>query len=358
MSSFQVSFSAPQGRCARLGVAAVICLVFAGVLGRAGTGASAFADELPASAPADAPRAAHGDQPTLTLPGDSIVHLLGGATWAQHQGTFALEVSYEKVLTNYFSLEGAYDNEGHLQDHHRDSLAIEIFLQRRLLNDRLRLRVGAGPELYFDTKTSASAAGNTDAHGIGLLGTLAAELELAHGIFLEGRVNGSATQADFSSLQALFGLGYHLGPPDQPDADTPPGKYLLFALAGESIRNSFGSETGAAVMAGVERQDIVACLGASAAYLRLGNLNGRQGAAVQLTAQERFFDNRFAIGAGVGPYVFVDSANDSSDVRVAGLVGVRLGYAVLANVEVLVSLMREFGHQDYDVVLAGLGLRL
>lgn len=359
MSPFQISPAAEQDTGAVLGGYLVASLVLAGALALPGL-APALADERQPPAPADAAETTSElRRPIPTLRDDSILHVLGGGTWANHQSTFALEVSFEKVLTDFFSLEGVYDNEGHLKDHHRDSLAIQLFAQRRVLNDRVRLRVGLGPQLYFDTKVANTAEGNTDAHGIGLLASVAAELELVHGVFAEGRVNGSVDQADFASGQVLLGLGYHLGPPDQPDANTEQRHNLFFALGGQSIRNSFASERGTAVMVGVEREDILACVGASGSYLRLGSLNGRQGVALQLSAQQRFFDNRFIVGAGVGPYLYVDSANNNhSDIQVAGLVGARIGYAVIANVEVLVSLIREFGNQDYDVVLAGLGAKL
>jgi hypothetical protein len=286
------------------------------------------------------------------------LHFLFGATWANQQRSFAVVISFERRLCEYLSIEGAYMNEGHFEDHHRDSVAVQLFAQRRVLTQRVRLRVGVGPQLYFDTKTADNPEGSTDAHGIGLLGTVAAEVDLVHGVFAEARANGALDQNDFASGQALLGLGYHLGPPDPRDSAPDRSKYMLFALGGQSIRNSFGSERGTAVMAGLEREEIIAFLGARASYLRLGSLNDRQGLAAELSALERFFGRRLTLGATVGPFLYGDRANDGhKQIGVTGLVGVKVGWRVFPDLDALVCLMREFGNQDYDLILAGLGGR-
>jgi hypothetical protein len=286
------------------------------------------------------------------------LHVLFGATWANQDISSAIEVSFERRLSDYFSLEGAYINEGHFQDHHRDSVAIQLFAQRRVLNDRIRLRVGVGPQLYFDTRSANNPEGSTDAHGIGLLGTMGAELELAHGLFLEARGNGALDQNDFASAQALFGLGYHLGPPDPRDTGPDQHKYMMFVLGGQSIRNSFASERGAAVMAGLEREQILGVVGVRASYLRLGSLNDRQGLATELSAVERFFEQRLRLAATLGSFLYGDTTSDGrKQFGVAGLVGAHAGWRVFPDLDVLVSAMREFGNQDYDLLLAGLGGR-
>jgi hypothetical protein len=286
------------------------------------------------------------------------LHVLFGGTLANQETTFALEVGFEKRLTEYFSIEGVYDNEGHLENHHRDSVAVQLFAQHRLMRQRVRLRLGVGPLLYFDTTTANNSDGSTDAHGVGLLATMAAEVDLVYGVFAEARVNGSLTQNDFASGQVLLGLGYHLGPPDREPTDSGRRQNAIFLLGGQSIRNSFHSERGAAVMAGLERQDIVAFLGASAAYLRLGSDNGRQGLAVELSATQRFFERRLSLGIGLGPFLYGDTTTTGhKDIGVAGLAGVNAGWAVVPAVDVVVSVMREFGNKDYDLILAGLRCR-
>src|SRR5262249_45717082 len=160
--------------------------------------------------------------------------------------------------------------------------------------------------------------------GIGLLGTIAAEVDLVYGVFAEARANGFVTQNDFTSGQVLLGLGYHLGPPDPTVIDSTPRHNAIFLLGGESIRNSFASERGAAVMAGLEREEIVACVGASASYLRLGSFNGRQGLAVEISAAQRFFERRLSLGAALGPFLYGDTTNNGhKEIGFAGLAGVK-----------------------------------
>ena len=187
---------------------------------------------------------------------------------------------------------------------------------------------------------------------------MAAEVDLIHGVFAEVRANGSVTQNDFTSGQVLLGLGYHLGTPDRAPPDAEQRRNTIFLLGGQSIRNSFHSERGAAVMAGIEREEIVWFVGASASYLRLGSFDGRQGMAAELSATQRFFDRRLSLGAALGPFLYGDTTNTGhKEIGFAGLAGVKIGWEVIPAVDLLVSLMREFGNKDYDLVLAGLGFR-
>ena len=284
---------------------------------------------------------------------DRNIHLLIGQTWEKDEETFAVEVSFERRLTDWLSLEAVYDNEGHVEGHHRDSVALQLFAQRRFWSERLRLRIGVGPQLYFDTQNSNNFTSDTDAHGVGVLGTVAAEVDLAHGIFAEARANGAVDQNDFSAGQVLLGLGYHLGPPE-PVAPPAAGWNLRFTLLGGlSVRNSLAEEKGAALMVGVGRDAIVSVVGASLSYLRLGSDDNRQGAALLISAEEHFFDNWLIIGAGVGPYLYSDSAGGSTEAGVAGLMGPKLACEIVAGIDAVVLLMREFGHRDYDLALGG-----
>src|SRR6185295_5590052 len=113
---------------------------------------SAGADDTGSRNLTDAVAARPSPTPTAAPIDDSTnLHVLFGGTWANQATTFALEVGFEKRLTDYLSIEGVYDNEGHLEDHHRDSVAVQLFAQHRLMRQRVRLRFGVGPLLYFDT---------------------------------------------------------------------------------------------------------------------------------------------------------------------------------------------------------------
>ncbi len=306
-----------------------------------------------AAEPAAPPPAAESGAGVSTISDDRNVHVLGGHTWTGDDDTFALEVGYEHRLTDWFSLEAVYDNEGHLEGHHRDSAALQLFAQRRFWGQRLRLRAGIGPQLFFDTQNSNNFTSDTDAHGVGILATVAAEVDLAHGIFAEARANGAFDQNDFSSGQVLLGLGYHLGPPE-PVAPAPPGWNLRFTLLGGlSIRNSLAEEKSAALMVGIGRDAIVSVVGASLSYLRLGSDDNRQGAALLISAEEHFFDNWLIIGGGAGPYLYSDSAGGSTEAGVAGVMGPKIGCEIVAGIDAVVLLMREFGNRDYDLVLGG-----
>jgi hypothetical protein len=126
------------------------------------------------------------------------LQLLGGAVHAQgsHRNSSNYQLSYEASLDRRerFAAGLTYLNEGHFSAHHRDGFAALLWGRWRPGDGRLRLSAGLGPYYYFDTAASGGRGGFHDAHGIGMLYSLAAAYDVWQRLFVEARANRTDSQ--------------------------------------------------------------------------------------------------------------------------------------------------------------------
>jgi hypothetical protein len=141
---------------------------------------------------------------------ESLIALAGLNDTDDHTArTYAWQIEYQQPLSPLFAASFAWLNEGHVPYHHRDGAAAQLWLGTPAWHD-LRVSVGLGPYVYFDTEAIDTARGYSDAHGIAGIATTSLEYELSRSWFLS--LNGSEIYAprNVSTYTVLFGVGYRL----------------------------------------------------------------------------------------------------------------------------------------------------
>ncbi|MGA7777215.1 MAG: hypothetical protein WCA85_05830 [Paraburkholderia sp.] len=136
-------------------------------------------------------------------------------------------------------------------------------------------------------------------------------------------------------------------------------------MAGATILNSLDSQT-AAAEAIEYRRGLTNYLDATLGYLHEGNgLSAqRDGATAQLWLTRAFFDDRLALGIGVGAYAAIhhDESGDNEgggDGILAGLVSISASYRLAQHWLARVTWNRVMTRdsRDTDVILGGVGYR-
>jgi hypothetical protein len=243
------------------------------------------------------------------------VAFLGGRTKVAgfEAPTFGLNYSYSHDIAPNLAAGFAYVNEGHVPGHHRDGVAVQLWLQGETAPG-LQLGIAAGPYQYFDTTRAESATGFQDAHGTGALySAMATWRGRGSRIFLRARIDRIEAQASPDSTQLLLGVGYRLDQDGSLRANSDgkswrrsnDGEVTLYA--GKTIVNSFESESAAA--RGAEyRHAFGPVLRGSIAWMKEGDarLIRRDGVLVQGWLEPSFNDDRWTMGVGYGAYFAVD----------------------------------------------------
>jgi len=287
---------------------------------------------------------------------------LGGALSApgSDQRTYTWALDYRHQLSEHIDLSAAWINEGHLPNHHRDGASAQIWARTTLLDPSFSVSAGVGPYGYFDTTTLSADAREIDAHGWGVIYSLAATWRAQGRWLLQLRANRIETQRSIDTTSVLFGLGYQLD--DLPAVE---GRPAIFSGIGErsdsevgvmlgiAVVNSFDSETSFAKS--IEyRRGLGRYLDWTIAWLNEGNsrLVRRNGVVTQLWLVRPVWDERATLEAGVGPYVIVDTYGGGDTAggyeRVAGLFSLGASYRLTARWRARVSWNRVFADNPYD----------
>jgi len=287
------------------------------------------------------------------------------------RSSYTWQVDYRQDFYRNFAGSISYINEGHLRAHHRDGTAFEAWARLPLFKDRIAISLGLGGYYYFDTQPLAN--GDTlNVHGTAPIYSASATAYLSNrwfGRILYNRISPSG-QIKVSTVTA--GLGFWFGQDKKPT----PGKlgdapeeysYMtdnqLTVFGGQSVVNTFLSQKSLAY-AGEYRRGLMPHLDwtASAIYEGDPKIIRRSGVATQLWAVNTFFNDRISVGAGVGPYVFLDhkhppDANHHYPASVAPLVS--LTFAVKLSdhwvMRLLFDRVTSSYNRDSDIFLAGLG---
>lgn len=310
--------------------------------------------------------AAAGSAQELSIFGGAMQN--GGST----EQSYAWALDYRHGLGENAALTFSWLNEGHARDHHRDGQSLQLWGRANVLERRLSLAAGAGPYRYYDTTRDAAGAGFSNAHGWGVVYSLAATYYTDSRFLYELRANRIVARDSFDTTSFVFGIGYQLDPPHSrgPLTDTAPrGRKTteneLTVFLGQTIVNSFQSERDAA-RALEYRRGLSRHIDWTVSWLNEGDprLVRRDGLVTQLWAVREAFGGRLAIGVGLGPYLTVDrhhepTTEQARDVRVSAIftasAAVRLGSRGFIRGSwnrVLTDYDR-----DTDIVLIGLGYR-
>ncbi|MHB1246182.1 MAG: hypothetical protein ACYCZH_07050 [Sulfuriferula sp.] len=302
--------------------------------------------------------------------GAQDLSLLAGGMRASgiHDTTYAWQLDYRQGLNENLAFTLSWLNEGHVLHHHRDGQSAQIWARTNLLDRRLSLAAGVGPYFFYDT--TGEGAGYMDKHGWGSISSLSATYYTKSGWIYEARANRVIAHTSINTTSMLFGIGYQLEHPSTPGVSVgdPPqtGKtttnQVTFFL-GQTIVNSFASQHDTA-RAIEYRHGVSPHFEWSLSWLNEGDarLIRRDGVIAQAWLVHGFFDNRFELGAGVGPYFSIDryrapQPGEASNITVSAIVTATAAVRVSPHVYLRTSWNRIAStyNRDTDVILMGLG---
>jgi hypothetical protein len=300
---------------------------------------------------------------------------LGGATDSDDHtaASYAWALEYRERLGDALDVSVGYLNEGHLPAHHRDGVMLELWGHTPLWHERLSLAFGAGPYTYFDTWTDPGAAvGYRDAHGVGVLASVALRYALSERWFALLEVHQVVAPGDVSTRSVLLGGGCRLdrvleafsrdagggaGGPD-PEAENAIGVFF-----GETVINGLNSDASNAFGAEYRRR-MARHLELSVSVLSDSDgVDGRhQAATAEGWLLQEFLAARLVVGIGFGaygawqPYRTVDGREAAS---VEGLGSLTVAWRFTRVLEARLVWHRGFtgDDQDRDIVTAGVGWR-
>lgn len=242
-------------------------------------------------------------------------------------------LAYHQGTGEHTMLSLTYLNEGHLPGHHRDGYAAQFWLRKNIMNRRLSLAAGIGPYAYFDT--NGSRAESFDAHGWGGILSMAATWYTDSRFLFQIRGNWIDAVHSFNTLSITGGIGYQLDAPETPgprrsapaEEQSPTGNELT-VQAGLAVLNRFQSvHTTAEALE--YRRGLTPHTDWTIGIRNEGPKNGleRYGVTSQLWLVRAFFNDRVALGAGVGPYFAYDGYRGTrGSTTLSALVGLTGSY--------------------------------
>lgn len=306
--------------------------------------------------------------------------LVGGQyTQSLHEKTYSYSIEYLQNFNDYVYGTFTWLNEGHVTNHHRDGYSPQLWLRWPGASRRFNLSVGVGPYRYYDT-TSLAAIGATDAHGWGVLGSVAAQWYFRNPWVMELRYNYAHTTTSITTHTALIGFGYQFDSSSTPGPVwntqrygfyPPDQRFELAVMAGGTVVNNFNSPRGVAWGAEL-RYRVTPYIDAIGTYLDEGDARvvKRKGVAGQLGIKREFLNHHADVGVAGGFYFARDRDYISPETQVLGLIRTRT--QVLGLLTMTVTYRMESGFRlraywyrtlttngrDTDVVMLGAGWAL
>ncbi|MCX6950841.1 MAG: hypothetical protein NTV51_01445 [Verrucomicrobia bacterium] len=308
------------------------------------------------------------------LPAQELT-FLGGVMKPSSLGEsgYAWQVDYQQNFYRNFSGSIAYINEGHVTGHHRDGTAWQLWGRLPLFDNKIAISLGAGAYYFFDTQP-LSGGDTANVHGTAPIYSLAATGYLSNRWFYRAQVNQISPAREMKTTTAAIGAGFWFGRDKKPTpgklGDAPDEKgyvteneFTLFA--GQSVVNTFLSQQ--ALAYAVEyRRGLIPHLDWTASGIYEGDpeIIRRNGVATQLWAVNTFFDDRIAVGAGLGPYVYLDhkhpaSAGKKNPAAIAPLASLTFSVRLSEHwiMRLVFDRVTSSYNRDADIFLAGLGYR-
>ena len=289
------------------------------------------------------------------------------------RASYTWQVDYRQDLYRDFAGSIAYINEGHVPGHHRDGTAWQAWGRLPLFQDRLSIAVGLGAYYFFDTQPLPD--GDTaNVHGTAPIYSLSATGYLGNRWFYRLNFNRITPSHQVNVNTMTVGVGVWLGQGEKPtrgELGDAPDEYAYVTenevtlFGGQSIVNTFLSPR-ARAYAGEYRRGLIPHLDwtASAIYEGDPEIIRRSGLATQLWFVNTFFDDRIAIGGGLGPYVYLDhhhpaGAGGKNPAAVAPLASLTFSTRLSNHwiVRMVFDRVTSSYNRDADIFLLGLGYR-
>jgi hypothetical protein len=231
------------------------------------------------------------------------------------RSSFTWQVDYRQDLYRNFAASIAYINEGHVPGHHRDGTAWETWGGLPFFQDRFSLSLGLGAYYFYDTQP-LPGGDTANIHGVAPIYSLSATGYLSDRWFYRlmlNRINPAhQIQVNTMTMGAGFWFGQDKKPTPSKLGDAPNEQaYVteneLTVFSGQSVVNTFLSQK-ARAYAGEYRRGVIPHLDWTASAIYEGDpvIIRRSGVATQLWFVNTFFNDRITVGAGLGPYIYLD----------------------------------------------------
>ena len=259
----------------------------------------------------------------------------------------------EKEVLGGGRIDFVHYNEGHPDNNHRDGFAVQ-WLAMRPLGATWTGELGVGPYLSMNT-TVVGGRQIDDAHwGLLLSSALRVPLEaLPTGTHLRVGLNYAYMPDAHRSIAVLAGLGRQFGP-TRPDPDTEPaaGPWWFGASVGNSITNMSGTNGARAAVLEARRYlgERFEHWAMSARFLFEGDDGARvdrRGVAAQLWYVQQVTP-RFAMSAGMGPYVARNRRDDVDPVSGNLLISFQAERALTRHTRAFLNFNRVKTFRDTD----------
>ena len=292
---------------------------------------------------------------------------------SSERSTYTWQVDYRQDLYRNFAASIAYINEGHLRLHHRDGTAGQFWGRLPFDHDRFSVSLGVGAYYFYDTQP-LPGGDTANIHGTAPIYSLSATGYLSNRWFYRLNFNRIDPANQIKVNTVSIGAGFWFGQDKKPT----PGElgdaaneeaYVteneLTVFVGQSVVNTFGNPKSRA-FAGEYRRGIFSHVDwtASAVYEGDPRIVRRSGAATQVWAVNSFFKNRVTVGAGLGPYVFLDKKHPSepdkkNPAAVAPLVSLTVSTRLSESciVRLIFDRVTTSYNRDADIFLLGFGFR-
>ena len=310
----------------------------------------------------------------LRLPAQELT-LLGGLmnTSGPRQSSYSWQVDYRQDLYRNFAASIAMINEGHVIGHHRDGTAMEVWGRLPLAENRFSVSLGLGAYYYFDTQP-LPGGDTADVHGTAPIYSFSATGYLSDRLFYRLMVNHIDPKNDIKVNTVSLGAGVWFGQDRKPTpgklGDAPNQKaYVteneLTVFGGQSVVNTFLSQS-ARAYAGEYRRGVLPHVDwtGSAIYEGDPKIIRRSGVATQLWVVNTFFNDRITVGAGLGPYFYLDhkhpvKADQKIPAAIAPLASLTCSARLSEHciVRLVFDRVVTSYNRDADIVLLGLGYR-
>ena len=310
----------------------------------------------------------------LTLDAQEVT-LLGGLLPKSNfdRSSFTWQVDYRQDLSRYFAGSIAYVNEGHIPGHHRDGTAWQAWGRLPMFHDRLSLSLGVGAYYYFDTQP-LPGGDTADVHGTASIYSLAATGYLSNRWFYRLNFNRITPNRQIQVNTMTVGGGIWLGQDKKPTpgklGDAPEEQHYvtgneLTAFIGQSVVNTFFSQK-ARAYAGEYRRGLLPHIDGTASIIYEGDpkIIRRSGVAFQGWFVNTFFNEKFTVGGGLGPYIYLDhkhpvSAGRKNPAAVAPLASLTASTRLSENwlIRLVFDRVTSNYNRDADIFLLGFGYR-
>ena len=304
--------------------------------------------------------------------GQELTFLSGNMKAGTAGSSYTWEIDYRQNFYENLAASFSYINEGHVPGHHRDGDALELWGSLPFDHGRVTVSLGGGAYYYYDTQVSP-LGGSADVHGTSLIYSAAVTAYFSDRWFGRLMVNRIAPTHQIQSTTAALGIGFWFGRDTKPVpgklGDAPAMKeYVteneLTLFGGQSVVNTFFSEKALAYALDY-RRGLAAHLDWTITAIYEGDpqIIRRNGLASQLWAVNTFFDEKVFVGAGLGPYIFIDHRHPASGQKfgaaVAPIFSITAGRQLSDHWVARITWDRIItsNSRDADIFLVGLGYR-